>query len=380
MLKIVKTGEANRIGKLKTKNGVINTPFFMPIATKGAVKTLSSREVEQIGFEVVLGNTYHLWLKPGDELIKSAGGLHLFMNWKKSILTDSGGYQVFSLGVKTQKRSGQSKVKVTEQGVHFSDPENGKKYFMSPEDSIEIQLNLGSDIIMCLDECLSYPCDYKDAKKSLDLTIRWAQRCKKYFNNYLEKNKIDEKNRPLLFGIVQGSNYKGLREESTHQLIDIGFDGYAIGGVAVGEPRKKMQEILKWVIPILPQDRPRYLMGLGRPEEVVAAIKSGIDMFDCVIPTREGRHGRLFVWEKNPREIDLFKTKKDSFYETININNLKFRKDFSKVSDFCDCQLCKNYSKAYLRHLFATKEPLGMRLASLHNLNFYWKLLEKMRK
>lgn len=380
MLKIIKAEDDKRIGKLRTKSGVINTPFFMPIATKGAVRGLSPKEIEQTGFEVVLGNTYHLWLKPGDKLIKSAGGLHSFMNWKKGILTDSGGYQVFSLGAKIQKGTGQSKVKITERGVNFSDPESGKKYFMSPEESIKIQLNLESDIIMCLDECPPYPCDYQAAKKSLNLTTRWAKRCKKYFDNYLEKNNLNKKQRPLLFGIVQGSNYKDLRQESARQLIEIGFDGYAIGGVAVGEPREKMREILKWVIPILPQDKPRYLMGLGRPEEIVAAINRGIDMFDCVIPTREGRHGRLFIWKKNPEKIDFSKIKKDSFYKTININNEKFRKDFSRVDDFCDCELCQNYSKAYLRHLFATKETLGMRLASLHNLSFYWKLLEKMRQ
>ena len=378
MLKLVKNEKGHRIGNLRTKNGVINTPFFMPIATKGTVRTLCSKEVEQIGFEAVLGNTYHLWLKPGDDLIKSAGGLHTFMNWKKSILTDSGGYQVFSLGAKVKKRSGQSKVKITEDGVNFSDPKNGKKYFMSPEDSIKIQLNLDSDIIMCLDECPPYPCSYEDVKKSLALTTRWAERCKKYFNKLLKENNISDKRRPLLFGIVQGSNYKDLREESAHQLIDIGFDGYAIGGVAVGEPREEMKKILRWVIPILPKNKPRYLMGLGRPEELVLAVKLGVDMFDCVIPTREGRHGRLFTWKKNPKEINIFKTKEDNFYETININNQKFKKDFSKVSDFCDCELCKNYSKAYLRHLFTVKESLGGKLATLHNLNFYWKLLEKM--
>ncbi len=372
MIEIISQKEKQRVGKLETKSGVINTPFFMPIGTRGAVKNLVPQELSEIGAEVVLGNTYHLWLRPGDKLIAKAGGLHKFMNWDGPILTDSGGFQVFSLGARAKEKFGKNGVKLSEKGVEFIDPVDGKKYFMSPEKSIEIQLNLGSDIIMVLDECPPFPCEYEYAKKSLELTTRWAKRCKDYLEKCVKKNPEKyPKGKPLLFAIVQGSVYEDLRKESAKQLVEIGFDGYAIGGVAVGEPREKMREILEWVIPILPEDRPRYLMGLGRPEEIVHAVKNGIDMFDCVIPTREGRHGRLFVWKNNDLNTD--------FYEPININNEKFKEDFSKVDESCDCLLCKNYTKAYLRHLFAVNEPLALRLASVHNLKFYLDLMNKLK-
>jgi len=389
--------ESKRRKIIKTTHGEIQAPFFMPIATKGAVKNLLPQELRQIGAKIVLGNTYHLWLRPGDELIKKAGGLHKFMNWDGPILTDSGGFQVFSLGARAQKNFGKSGVRLTEKGVEFSDPENGKKYFMPPEKSIDIQLNLGSDIIMVLDECPPFPSSYEYAKKSLELTTRWAERCKKHF----EKKVKNKKNRPLLFAIVQGSVYEDLRKRSAEELIAIDFDGYAIGGVAVGEPREEMHKILEWVLPLLPENKPRYLMGLGKPEEIVAAVNAGIDMFDCVIPTREGRHGRLFIWKNNviaskakqsltnidnlastrlPRRSEDGAPRNDKyFYETININNEKFKEDFSPVDASCDCELCKNYSRSYLRHLFAVKEPLALRLASVHNLKFYMDLMEKIK-
>jgi queuine tRNA-ribosyltransferase len=377
-----------RIGKIQTKSGEINTPFFMPIATKGAVKNLTPEELKEIGAEIVLGNTYHLWLRPGDKLIKKAGDLHKFMNWSGPILTDSGGFQVFSLGERAKKNFGKSGVVLSEKGVEFSDPTNGKKYFMSPEKSIEIQLNLGSDIIMVLDECPPYPCSREYAERSMELTTRWAERCKKYFEkktknkiqnpNYKQnpKSKLQTKkpNRPLLFAIVQGSVYKDLREESAKQLVKLGFDGYAIGGVAVGEPREKMKEILQWVLPMLPEDKPRYLMGLGRPEEIVEAVASGIDMFDCVIPTREGRHGRLFLWKRNSKSKST-----NNFFETININNEKYKEDFSPIDKKCDCYACKNYSRAYIRYLFSVGESLALRLVSIHNLKFYLDLMKKLR-
>lgn len=352
---------------IKTRNGEIEAPFFMPIATRGAVKNLLPEELKKIGAQIVLGNTYHLWLRPGDELIKKAGDLHKFMDWDGPILTDSGGFQVFSLGARAAKKFGKNGVKLSEEGVEFIDPENGKKYFMSPEKSIEIQLNLGSDIIMVLDECPPFPCEYEYAKKSLELTTRWAKRCLEYFQ---EKTKDMEK-KPLLFAIVQGSVYEDLRKESARQLVNLGFDGYAIGGVAVGEPRDEMHKILEWVLPILPEDKPRYLMGLGKPEEIVAAVSTGIDMFDCVIPTREGRHGRIFIWKNNNLDSD--------FYETININNEKYKEDFTPIDPNCDCVLCKNYTRSYLRHLFAVGEPLALRLASIHNLKFYLDLMKKLR-
>ena len=373
--KIDQEAGLGRKGEIKTKSGRVKTPLFMPIATRGAVKTILPSEIKKIGFEIVLGNTYHLSLKPGIELIKKyENGLHGFMNWRKSILTDSGGFQIFSLGARAEKRFGESGVKLTETGVQFIDSTNGNKYFMSPEDSIQIQLDLDTDIIMCLDECPPYPCTQKQAKKSLELTTRWAKRCREYFD---EKTKRKNK-KPLLFGIVQGSNYKELRIQSAQELVEIGFDGYAIGGVAVGEPREKLKEILKWTLPHLPKNCPRYLMGLGRPDELAAGVSSGIDMFDCVIPTREGRHGRLFLWKNNSKITDL--NKQSDFFETINIKNAKFKADLSKVDEHCDCPLCKNFSRAYLRHLFDVNETLGSRLASVHNLTFYFKLMQVLRK
>lgn len=403
-----------RIGKLTTRNGEINTPFFMPIATKGAVKNVSVEDLHELGAQIVLGNTYHLWLRPGDELIAraglsaeasvKAGGLHTFMNWDGPILTDSGGFQVFSLGARAKENFGKSGVRLTEEGVEFSDPIDGKKYFMSPEKSIDIQLNLDSDMIMVLDECPPYPCSYEYAKQSMELTLRWAQRCKNHFEKKVSNSEIQisnksritnnklqitKPNRPLLFAIVQGSIYEDLRRECARQLVEIGFDGFAIGGVAVGEPRKHLYEILDWVVPELPEDKPRYLMGLGKPEELVAAVEAGMDMFDCVIPTREGRHGRLFVWRSDldgsvgnsvRRFESLLADSKRSFYETINIGNEEFREDFNPIDKSCDCYTCKSYTKAYLNHLLRTSEPLFLRLASIHNLRFYHRLMEFMRK
>lgn len=378
MFRIEKEIGKKRIGVLKTKNGEINTPFFMPIATRGAVKNIIPEELKKIGAEIVLGNTYHLWLRPGDELVSRAGGLHKFMHWNGPILTDSGGFQVFSLGERARKKFGKSGVVLSEEGVEFVDPTDGKKYFMSPEKSIEIQLNLGSNIIMVLDECPPYPCNKKYAQKSMELTTRWAKRCKEYFDAECKQRKIAKNKKPLLFAIVQGSVFEDLRKESAKQLLEIDFDGFAIGGVAVGEPREKMHEILKWVLPLLPKNKPRYLMGLGRPEEIVAAVNLGVDMFDCVIPTREGRHGRLFL--RNSVETqDFASLLSDDFYKTININNEKFKEDFSSVDKNCTCMLCKNYSRAYLRHLFVINEPLAMRLASIHNLKFYLDLMKALR-
>jgi len=431
---------ARRVGKLYTKNGEINTPFFMPIATKGAVKNLSPEDLKKLGAEIVLGNTYHLWLRPGDELIARAGGLHQFMHWDRPILTDSGGYQVFSLGARAKEKYGTSGVKISEEGVSFTDPIDGKKYFMSPEKSIEIQLNLGSDIIMVFDECPPFPCSHEQARQSMELTLRWAARCYKYFHNRIRQDsekygkekvisqqssvrnegKSDDSlpmtedgskvSRPLLFCIVQGSIYEDLRKECIEKLIEIGFsaqggpasgwDGYAIGGVAVGEPRQHLYEILDWVAPLLPADKPRYLMGLGRPEELVRAVEAGMDMFDCVIPTREGRHGRLFIWNKQMEfEINKQKSKQNSnskeitndqlliadylnsnFYETINIANEKFKEDFTPVENDCQCETCQNFTRAYLHHLLKTNEPLFLKLASVHNLYFYLSLMKLLRK
>lgn len=362
---------SKRVGILTTKSGVITTPVFMPIATKGAVKHLLPDEVGALGAQVILGNTYHLWLRPGDELVLKAGGLHKMMDWSGSILTDSGGFQVFSLGARAAERFGINGVKITEEGVEFSDPTNGKKYFLSPEISIDIQLNLGSDIIMVLDECPPYPCTREYARASLERTTRWAARSKKHFE--IKTKHLAEGTKPLLFGIVQGSLYEDLRQESARELVSLAFDGYAIGGVAVGEPRETLGDVLAWTVSHLPEDKPRYLMGLGRPEELVKAVEAGVDMFDCVIPTREGRHGRLFVFKNN--ELDG----EGDFYETINIKNEKFIEDFTAVDSTCDCPLCTRYTKSYLRHLFAVGEPLAGRLASVHNIRFYMRVMEKLR-
>ncbi|EKE19331.1 MAG: hypothetical protein ACD_9C00050G0006 [uncultured bacterium] len=389
MFELITKFDDRRVGNLHTQNGVIHTPFFMPIATKGAVKNISPEDLRDLGAEIVLGNTYHLWLRPGDELIAKAGGLHRFMNWDGPILTDSGGYQVFSLGARAKEKYGSSGVKLSEKGVKFIDPLNGNRHFMTPEKSIDIQLNLGSDMIMVLDECPPYPCSHEKARKSMELTLRWAKRCFEHFHERMKSFEGSEKGRPLLFCIVQGSVYEDLRKECAKRLIEIGisakggpdsgWDGYAIGGVAVGEPRKHLYEILQWVTPLLPEDKPRYLMGLGKPEELVRAVQAGMDMFDCVIPTREGRHGRLFRW-KDGVNFQISNYKKDeSFYETINISNEKFKEDFTSIDPQCDCYTCRNFTKAYLNHLLRTNEPFFLKLATVHNLNFYLRLMNLLK-
>jgi queuine tRNA-ribosyltransferase len=386
MLEILRRSGKRRMGKLKTKHGTVNTPFFLPIATKGAVKNLNVEELKNLGAEIILGNTYHLWLRPGHKLIEKAGGLQKFMNWKGPILTDSGGYQVFSLaGNKVNRGRKGGRVKLTEKGVEFSDPVDGKKHFMTPEKSIEIQLALGSDIIMVLDECPPYPCAHEYANNSLERTTRWAERCFRYFHEKIAKDKKKYGNsRPLLFCIIQGSTYEDLRRESVKQLLGLdfsalggpvsGWDGYAIGGVAVGEPREKMRKILKWILPMLPEEKPRYLMGLGRPEELVFAVNNGIDMFDCVIPTRNARHGTLFIWQGKKKNLG-----RNNFYKTINITNKKFKNDFSPLDKTCKCYTCQKYTRAYLRHLFSIQEPLAGRLASIHNLKFYQDLMKMLQ-
>jgi queuine tRNA-ribosyltransferase len=393
MFEVIRREGTRRTGVLMTRAGVIHTPVFMPIATKASVKHIPPEELRTLGAQIILGNTYHLWLRPGSDLIARAGGLHRFMHWDGPILTDSGGFQVFSLGARAQTRFGKNGVKLTEEGVEFIDPLNGNKHFLSPEKSIEVQLELGSDIIMVLDECPSYPSTHEYVSQSLELTTRWARRCKDYFEKRMteretdaEKSSVPNK-RPLLFAIVQGGVYEDLRKESARQLVSIGFDGYAIGGVAVGEPRETMKDILAWTVPMLPENKPRYLMGLGKPDEIVRAVIAGVDMFDCVIPTREGRHGRLFVWcddisVSNAKDSEVLKQSllEGDFYETININNEQFREDFTPIDAQCDCYACTNYTRAYIRHLFSVDEPFGFHLASTHNLRFYMKLTELLHK
>jgi len=356
MFKIIKTSKHSRarLTELKTSHGAILGPFFMPIATKGAVKNLASAELINLGAQIILSNTYHLFLAPGSKLIHKVGGLHRFMDWSGPILTDSGGFQVFSL----------ARIrKIDEKGVTFSDPQSGQKYRLTPESSIKTQADLGVDVAMAFDEVIGYPAAKDKVKAAMERTTRWAARCLK------AKNQLSKK--PLLFGIVQGGIYKNLRQQSARELVAMDFDGYAVGGVAVGEPREKMTKILEWTVPLLPADKPRYLMGLGRPQEIVAAVKQGIDMFDCVIPTREARHGRLYLFKSQISNL-----KSQNFYRTINITNAKYKTDLSPVNQ----TNLKHYSKAYLHHLFKTNEPLGMRIATLNNLFFYLDLMRKIRE
>lgn len=357
-----------RAGVLKTPHGVINTPFFMPIATRAAVKSLTPDELKALGAEIILSNTYHLMLRPGEELIKKFGGLHQFMKWSGPILTDSGGYQVFSLGVKTESGSSSSGVKIFNNGIKFRDPVNGQQYFLTPEKSIEIQKGLNSDIMMVLDWCAGYPAEKKQIEKSVALTTEWAKRSRTQVTR--------RKNKNLLFGVIQGGIYKDLREKSLKDLLDIGFDGYAVGGLAVGEPVKKMYAMLDFLEPKLPENKPRYLMGVGYPEQIVESVRRGIDMFDCVIPTRHARHGEMFKFKSQAKNIKFQGTE---FYEVIAINQSRYFNDSAAIDKNCDCYTCRNFSRAYLHHLYKTKEMLYYRLATIHNLKFYLDLMRRIR-
>lgn len=334
-----------RLGKVHTPHGSFDTPVFMPVGTQATVKGMSPDELKEIDANIILSNTYHLFLRPGQEIVKEAGGLHKFMNWDRAILTDSGGFQVFSL----------SDIRdIKEEGVTFRSHIDGSKKFMSPEISIGVQNDLGSDIIMCFDECAPYPCEYDYAKKSMEMTTRWAKRCKE------AHARPDEQ---ALFGIVQGSTYKDLRIESAKQITALDFPGYAIGGLSVGEPGSIMNEMLEVTVPYLPVDKPRYLMGVGSPDYLIDAVIRGIDMFDCVLPTRNGRNGTVFT--SNGRVI---------------IRDAKYARDYSPIDENCDCYACKNFSRAYIRHLFKCGEILGLRLAAWHNLRFLIKLMEDVRE
>jgi len=344
-----KTGA--RKGLLYLPHGRVHTPCFMSCASKGAVKGITPEELENLGAEIILSNTYHLIQQPGLDLLKKAGGLHKFIGWDRPILTDSGGYQIFSLA---------KKRKVVRSGVKFF-LKGGEEYFLTPESCIEAQFVFGSDIIMVLDECLSWPSSHEKAEKSLSLTLEWAWRAKKYFERRVKR----VKKRPLLFGIIQGGVYKDLRKESVEKLLKIGFDGYAIGGLSVGEPREMEMKILAYTLSLLPEKFPCYFMGVGRPEDVREAIKLGVDMFDCVIPTREARHGRVYL------------KRGENKYKVARILNKKFRFDFFPPGKDCACPCCQKYSRAYLHHLFKVGDPLGARLASLHNLYFYLNLVKE---
>jgi queuine tRNA-ribosyltransferase len=335
-------GQARR-GTLKFARGEVQTPAFMPVGTYGTVKALTPENILAIGAEIILGNTFHLMLRPGIEVIQAHGSLHGFMNWQKPILTDSGGFQVFSLG----------KIrKITEEGVRFQSPLDGSMIFLDPERSMQVQRALGSDIVMIFDECTPYPASYEDAQKSMELSARWA-----------ERSKIAHGDNPsALFGIVQGGMYTDLREQSLEKLTRIGFDGYAIGGLSVGEPKPEMMRILKHVAPQLPADKPRYLMGVGKPEDLVEGVLQGIDMFDCVMPTRNARNGHLFTSEG-----------------VVKIRNSRYKADTNPLDPRCDCYTCQNYSRAYLYHLDRCHEILGAHLNTIHNSHYYQNLMLRLR-
>lgn len=333
-----------RAGELTTAHGALKTPLFFPVATQATVKTLSNEDVKACGAQAVLSNTYHLYLRPGLPILKKAGGLHKFMGWDRPILTDSGGYQVFSLA---------TLMKVKEEGVEFQSHLDGSKHFLRPEDVVEIQLEFGSDIIMPLDECVHYPAEKDYARSSLMLTTDWARRSKSAFMG----------NVPLLFGIAQGATYLDLRKEAVERLVDIGFDGYAVGGVSVGEPDELVGEIGNYTLGLLPEKSPHYLMGVGTPADIIEAVSNGADMFDCVMPTRNGRNGTAFT--KNGK---------------IALRNAVYADDFSVIEEGCGCLTCKGgYTRAYIRHLIGAHEILGLRIVSLHNVYFYVKLMEDIR-
>jgi len=339
-----------RAGIIHTSHGDIFTPIFMPVGTQGAIKAVEHRELNEIGTQIILGNTYHLYLRPGTEILEKFGGLHKFINWSKPILTDSGGFQIYSL---SELR------KIREDGVEFKSHTDGSLHFFSPEKVVDIQRSIGSDIMMVLDECVGFPAQYDYVKKSVELTTRWAKRAFDYFHS--TSPLYDHKQ--FLFGIVQGSVFKDLRKISADDLTQIDFDGFAIGGLAVGESTEEMYEITDFTTNLLPENKPRYLMGVGRPENLLEAIERGVDMFDCVMPTRNGRNAYLFTSKG-----------------VLSIKNSQFKDDPSPVDDECDCYLCQNFSRAYLRHLFVAKEILALQLASIHNLRFYLNLISEARK
>lgn len=354
MYKLKKVEGCARRGELETAHGVVQTPVFMNVGTQGAIKgALSAEDLKRIGCQVELSNTYHLHVRPGDELVKEMGGLHKFMTWDGPILTDSGGFQVFSLATLR---------KITEEGVKFNSHVDGRKIFMGPEESMRIQSNLGSDIAMAFDECVKIPSPHDYVAKSCDRTYRWLVRCKNALEEY---NSMDDAVNPgqMLFGINQGATFKDLRIEHMKKIAELDLPGYAIGGLAVGESHQEMYDTISAVEEYMPKDKPRYLMGVGTPGNIIESVARGVDFFDCVMPARNGRHGHLFTWNG-----------------IINIKNEKYARDPEPIDPQCDCPVCRRYSKAYIRHLFKAEEMLAMRFAVMHNLYFYNKLTERIRE
>lgn len=350
-----------RVGRLKTPHGTVETPTFMPVGTQGSVKAVSSRELHELKSQIVLGNTYHLFVRPGLDVIRHFGGLHQFMNWDGPILTDSGGYQIFSLA---------KLRKITEEGVHFQNHVDGTPAFVSPEIAMEIQATLGADIAMVLDECLPWPCEYEYAARSMELTARWARRCKEWQKvnaqrstpNVQRPSADSEPMEQVLFGIVQGATFPDLRKQSAMAAVEIGFDGYAIGGISVGEPEEEMMRAVESSAPLLPEDKPRYAMGLGTPPQLLELIARGMDMFDCVLPTRLARNGTAFTATG-----------------TLNLKNAEFARDKNPIDSACACPACQEYARGYIRHLIKAEEILGLRLITLHNLHFYLELMRQAR-
>ena len=338
------TNSNARYGTLETNYGTYETPMFMPVGTQATVKTLSVEELKDINSGIILSNTYHLWLRPGEDIVDKAGGLHKFMNWNGPILTDSGGFQVFSLAKKKD---------ISEEGVYFNSHIDGKRIFLTPEKSIEIQNKLDSDIAMCFDECPPYPVTYDYMKKSVDRTLRWAKRCKDAHKNEMQS----------MFGIVQGGEFEDLRKYSAEETVKMDFDGYSIGGTSVGEGKDTMYKMIDYAIKYLPENKPRYLMGVGEPTDIFEGVMRGIDMFDCVLPTRLARHAHAFTLDGK-----------------INLKNAKYKEDFTPIDENCNCYACKSYTKAYIRHLIVANETLGQRLISIHNLKFLIKITENIRE
>ena len=340
---LLKTDGQARRGRLAFERGAVETPAFMPVGTYGTVKAMTPKAVRDTGAEIILGNTFHLMLRPGTEIIKAHGGLHDFMQWKRPILTDSGGFQVWSL---SERR------KITEKGVTFASPVDGSRVFLGPEESMAVQADLGSDIVMCFDECTPYPATEKQVADSMEMSMRWAARCRQAHGD----------SSSALFGIVQGGMYEDLRQQSVQALTDIGFDGYAIGGLSVGEPEDERELVLGYTLTGMPTDKPRYLMGVGRPQDIIAAVLRGVDMFDCVMPTRNARNGYYFT-----------------ACGVLKIRNSRFAMDTRPIDETCGCYTCQNYSRAYLKHLDRCKEMLGPHLATVHNLYFYQQLMAGLR-
>jgi queuine tRNA-ribosyltransferase len=342
-IEIIRNDGAGRLGTLLTGHGNIDTPVFMPVGTQGVVKAMAHKELRETGATMILANAYHLYLRPGDEMIRRLGGIHRFSGWDGAMLTDSGGYQIFSLGVLRE---------IKEDGVLFQSHIDGSRHFLTPEKMIKVQENIGADIAMCLDECVSYPSSYEYTDESVDLTSRWARRCRDAKSDGSQK----------LFGIIQGGFYKDLRLKSTHELLGMDFDGYAIGGLSVGEPKTLMWDMVDTVIDLLPQDKPRYMMGVGMPEDLLEGVKRGVDMFDCILPTRLARNGTLFTWDGK-----------------MNLKNARYTEDPKPIDETCSCYTCRTFSRAYLRHLLVSHELTSFYLNTVHNVFFYMEFMKRIR-